>query len=74
MDDMMKIGLAIDYNFSKEFPGAYDNNLSGLKDQETETVRTDRGHQAVYYWMEKYISLLERYNEILNCKMDKAEN
>lgn len=73
MSDIIKIGFAIGYDFSNEFPGAFKDSLANLKDQETAAVQNDGGNEAVYYWMEKYIRLMEQYNEILNCKMDKPE-
>jgi lambda repressor-like predicted transcriptional regulator len=73
MSDIMKIGFAIGYDFSNEFPGVYEASVANRKDQETDAVRDSGENQAVYYWMEKYIRLMEQYNEILNCKMDKPE-
>jgi transcriptional regulator with XRE-family HTH domain len=75
MNDIKKIGVAIDYDFSKELPvEIYENSLSNLKYQETKALSPDTEYRAVYYWMEKYIRLLEQYNEILNCKMDKSQS
>lgn len=75
MSDIMKIGFAIGHDFSNEFPiGVFENSLSNLKDQEMEASHTDNGHRAIHFWMEKYIRLLEQYNEILNCKMDRPES
>ncbi|NVM66547.1 transcriptional regulator with XRE-family HTH domain [Mucilaginibacter sp. SG538B] len=69
--NMMKAGLAKNHNFLKEFPSEInEKSLSGLKIQGTKAFYTDKEQEAVYYWMEKYIRLLERYNETLNCKMD----
>jgi hypothetical protein len=75
MSDIIKIGFAIGHDFSNEFPlGVFENSLSNLKDQEMEASHSDSGHQAIHFWMEKYIRLLEQYNEILNCKMDRPES
>lgn len=73
MSDIGKIGFAIGYDFSNEFPGVHEHSHANLKDQVTEAVRVDRENQAVYYWMEKYIRLMEQYNEILSCKMDNPK-
>ncbi|WP_431198743.1 hypothetical protein ACQ86K_21530 [Mucilaginibacter sp. P19] len=71
MSNMMKVDLAINHNFLKEFPSEInEKSLSGLKIQGTKALYTDKEQEAIYYWMEKYIRLLERYNETLNCKMD----
>jgi AcrR family transcriptional regulator len=71
VSDIMKIGIAISYDFANEFPGIYEETVANLKDQETQPAHDDGGNRAVYYWMEKYIRLMEQYNEVLNCKIDK---
>lgn len=66
-----KIGNAIKYDFSKEFPEDFaivdkeiSNNMTDFKnvgDNSTESF-------SVNYWMNKYIKLLEKYNELLSHK------
>ncbi len=65
-----RIGKAIKHDFSKEFP---DDLI--VSDQESNTNKTsltdEDDHEdgtytaSVDYWMNKYISLLEKYNELL---------
>lgn len=75
ISDIIKIGVIIDYDFSNEFPALiFEKGLSTIKTQELKPLSTDNKNQAMYYWMEKYISLLEQYNEILCCKSDRPDS
>ncbi|WP_316820070.1 hypothetical protein [Pedobacter gandavensis] len=67
LEMICKIGQIIDYDFRKEFPEEFSNaqnpntkNLGSKKENQDEITT-----KAVDYWMNKYISLLERYNEML---------
>lgn len=58
------ISQAIDYDFSQEFPEDFFNNRSNShKPVEEEEVTEAEGAQ--YYWMKKYITLLEDYRLLL---------
>lgn len=65
-----KIGKAIKHDFSKEFPDDFEligpKILTDTKSFIDVDVERDDGYvNSVSYWMNKYISLLEKYNEIL---------
>ncbi|WP_413666725.1 hypothetical protein ACEN9X_19565 [Mucilaginibacter sp. Mucisp86] len=75
MADIIKIGAVIEYDFSGEFPPLVNEEApSALKIQDTDPLPGESRNQAKYYWMEKYIRLLERYNEILCCKSDRFDS
>ncbi|MCC8426356.1 helix-turn-helix domain-containing protein [Mucilaginibacter sp. UR6-11] len=67
-DIIYKIGFVIDYDFSKEFPEEFTKKASSLNvgllsnSQSTD----DKVKDPVYYWMDRYIKLLEKFNELLS--------
>lgn len=67
-DIIYKIGYIIDYDFSKEFPEEFTKNASslnvGLINNSHNT--DDKVKDPVYYWMDRYIKLLEKFNELLS--------
>jgi hypothetical protein len=74
MNDIIKIGFAINYDFSNEFPIGICKYTSKVEVLETEFSAAACQKKPIFYWMEKYIKLLEQYNEILNCKLHETEN
>jgi hypothetical protein len=64
LDTICKIGQAINHDFANEFPEEFANaNLHHPTD--TTSEKTDESY-SIQYWMNKYISLLEKYNELLS--------
>lgn len=66
-----KIGNAIKHDFSKEFPDDFatiDHEIGYNMNLLTNVNRsTDENYSSsVGYWMNKYITLLEKYNELLS--------
>ncbi|MCX2574316.1 hypothetical protein [Pedobacter sandarakinus] len=63
-----KVGTVIGHDFSIDLPESYikaGNNLHEAFDfHNTENPKADAN--SVYFWMNKYIKLLEKYNEILS--------
>jgi len=71
LDTICKIGQAINHDFANEFPEEFANaNLHHTND--TAPEKTDESY-SIQYWMNKYISLLEKYNELLS-ELSKAED
>jgi transcriptional regulator with XRE-family HTH domain len=72
-DTIEKIGLVIDHDFSEEFPETFPFNKNlrngdfDITNQQTKENLSD----PIYYWMDKYIKLLERFNEVLPVKYGK---
>lgn len=67
LETICRIGQAINYDFSKEFPEDFAkerNHVSMKTISGTEEKFEDR-ENLINYWMNKYISLLEKYNETL---------
>ncbi len=68
-DTVSKIGFVIGYDFSKEFPEEF---FKGRKAFGTEVSGDPSGSPGVgakdpvYYWMSRYIKLLENFNDRLD--------
>ena len=67
-----KIGNAITHDFSKEFPDDFarmdheiGNDMNHLMNED---YMSNNSSGSVNYWMNKYINLLEKYNELLSHK------
>ncbi len=60
---LLKIGNIIEYDFAQDLPENFFIKYNHL------TSKPEEEHQdelkQVYFWMNKYIHLLEKYNEIL---------
>lgn len=69
LDYILKYGKAIDYDFSKYFPEL----LQIVQDPSTETKKSPKTYadleRDVEYWKDKYIQLLEQYNQIISSKL-----
>ncbi|MCX2449934.1 helix-turn-helix transcriptional regulator [Pedobacter sp. PLR] len=67
LETICKIGEAIDYDFTKEFPEEFASaqNLKITENANSQGKQDEDGNHAVDYWMTKYISLLEKYNDLL---------
>ncbi len=68
-----KIGSAIMHDFSKEFPEEFARIDSEIGDNMNAFATSDPMSTAppsgsVEYWMNKYIRLLEKYNDLLTHK------
>lgn len=66
IDVILKIGQAINYDFSRDFQsmpedfGPGDGRKSQIKGNNSDVTNT------VYYWMEKYIALLDDYKNLVH--------
>ncbi len=64
-----KIGLIIDCDFSSEFPEAFFKGTKAFGTEVTGGPSVSSGvslKDPVYYWMSRYIKLLENFNERLD--------
>jgi hypothetical protein len=72
-----KVGTVIGHDFSVELPETFSkNHLNEAFDAHTEDYSKGDAN-SVYFWMNKYIKLLEKYNEILshtNIEKGASEN
>jgi transcriptional regulator with XRE-family HTH domain len=68
LDVICQIGFVIDHDFSKEFPDAFANRINSVNvDSGFERLTgKEQPRDATYYWMDKYIKLLEKFNEVLS--------
>ena len=60
-----KVGVITGHNFSNEIPGFEEQKKLFAIIPSTEYSDQEDNANTVYYWMERYIHLLERYNSIL---------
>jgi transcriptional regulator with XRE-family HTH domain len=63
-----KIGAVIGHDFSNEFPEEFSVRNESIHNELYMDVQngTDAAtHDAIYYWMDKYIKLLEKFNTVL---------
>ena len=68
LDIICKVGFVIGHDFSKEFPEEFaqkTNTTSGEVMAELQST-TDKPKDPIYYWMDRYIKLLEKFNELLS--------
>ena len=68
IDIICKIGHVLNHDFSVDFPEAFGERGFAAMENLIESV-SDSEHKhpnSVHYWMVKYISLLEKYNELLS--------
>ncbi|HYK77854.1 MAG TPA: hypothetical protein VEV16_12825 [Daejeonella sp.] len=66
MDIICKIGYVLGHDFSVDFPDAFGERGFAAMEKIVDSIGETDGHpNTVHYWMVKYISLLEKYNELL---------
>lgn len=70
LDIICKIGNAIKHDFSKDFPEEFaklkmENELNESLFMSADFNLDGSYSDSVSYWMNKYIRLLEKYNELL---------
>ena len=76
LDTICKIGFIIDHDFSKEFPEEFakkSNLLSGELMSDLQNTG-DKPKDPIYYWMDRYIKLLEKFNELLSHEQKAGDN
>ena len=66
---IFKIGYVLKYDFSDEFPGMHvqdsDNSFKNIPLLQDAPVKKPAEDLVPSYWKDKYINLLEKYNELL---------
>lgn len=67
LETICKIGQAINHDFANEFPEDFANggHAASLEDFHGNETKKEVSESSVQYWMNKYIALLEKYNELL---------
>jgi len=70
---ILKVGEVIGHDFSTDIP---ENLLRSHRrllsiDDTTLEHKGDGDSNSVYFWMNKYVSLLEKYNDLLSIIADK---
>jgi DNA-binding phage protein len=66
-ETIKRIGCVIGHDFSKEFPDEmrFYTELDYMKMQNIDNFSDKKNNHSVYYWMDRYIKLLENFNAIL---------
>ncbi|WP_134089233.1 helix-turn-helix domain-containing protein [Olivibacter sp. XZL3] len=71
-DIIFKIGCALKHDFSNEFPELFSSDeFQKVFNDTKKTLQVrflNEEHEKVSYWKDKYINLLEEYNQILSVK------
>ena len=65
LDIICKIGCVLGHDFSIEFPNFFPKDEFTQMKRLMETREEAENSESVYFWMNKYIALLEKYNELL---------
>lgn len=67
LETISKIGQAINHDFANEFPEEFAKarNCVTMNAISEKKAENGSGDSSVQYWMNKYITLLEKYNELL---------
>jgi hypothetical protein len=76
IDIICKIGHVLNHDFSVDFPDAFGERGFGVMENLIGTGN-DSEHMlpnSVHYWMVKYITLLEKYNELLSHEAAKVDS
>lgn len=76
IETICEIGYIIGYDFSNEFPKEFAPHGFAIMEDLLQSGRRngEEGTNSVHFWMAKYISLLEKYNELLQSKERQVEN
>ena len=72
LEAIAKIGYVLGYDFSTEFPDLKHLQKIQALDQDEANNTNDRFDDTAY-WKSKYVTLLEKYNELLSKQMVLAE-
>jgi len=66
-ETIFKIGCVLRHDFSKEFPELFSSEEfeRAFEEKKQHAATSTVEHEKVNFWKDKYIQLLEEYNEIL---------
>lgn len=68
LEIICKIGHVLDHDFSVDFPEIFGERGFAVMETLGDSINENehKHPNSVHYWMIKYISLLEKYNELLS--------
>lgn len=68
LDIICKIGFVIGHDFSKELPEEFAKKTNSFSGEVMADLQNpgDKPKDPIYYWMDRYIKLLEKFNELLS--------
>jgi len=74
IDIISKIGFVIGHDFSDEFPEEFANADNHMAADSVAQIQGEQPNNAIYYWMDRYIKLLEKFNEVLSHEIKDHDN
>ncbi|WP_183564222.1 helix-turn-helix domain-containing protein [Mucilaginibacter sp. SP1R1] len=76
IDIISKIGFVIGHDFSNEFPEEFAKTRNYVNDDHLGDAQssTENPSNAIYYWMDRYIKLLEKFNAVLSHEIKDHES
>jgi transcriptional regulator with XRE-family HTH domain len=74
IDIISKIGFVIGHDFSDEFPEEFANADNHMVGDSVAQIQAEQPNNAIYYWMDRYIKLLEKFNEVLSHEIKDHDN
>jgi transcriptional regulator with XRE-family HTH domain len=74
IDIISKIGFVIGHDFSDEFPEEFANADNHMAGDSVAQIQAEQPNNAIYYWMDRYIKLLEKFNEVLSHEIKDHDN
>lgn len=74
LEIICKIGYVLGHDFSVDLPEAFGDRGFEIMERLVDTVDEEESTypNSVHFWMTKYISLLEKYNELLAQETQKS--
>jgi DNA-binding XRE family transcriptional regulator len=65
---ILKVGYVIGHDFTEDLPETFIRNHRHIFETENSSILKEIAaeNNSVYFWMNKYVALLEKYNEVLN--------
>lgn len=63
---ILEVGDIIGHDFTAELPEILVRNHRSSSSMEESSVGNSDDNNTVYFWMNKYVTLLEKYNELLS--------
>lgn len=73
---ILKVGDVIGHDFTEELPESFIRNHRHIFETENPSILKEVAaeNNSVYFWMNKYVALLEKYNEVLNLISENSKH